>query len=157
MLDAIAEHFPGEATWTHPAGGFYVWVTLPGWIDTRAMLAAAVERRVAYVSGNRLLPDGRGGNQMRLAFCYPPEDRIREGIARLGSLLDDERAALREPASVRVAVIAGGRTPERDVSLRSGHRVRHALEEGGHEPGWSTQARWRWSRRSRTSRRISAT
>ncbi|MGZ5212422.1 MAG: D-alanine--D-alanine ligase family protein [Actinomycetota bacterium] len=34
---------------------------------------------------------------------------------------------------MRVAVIAGGRTPERDVSLRSGHRVSHALVEGGHE------------------------
>ena len=45
------------------------------------MLAAAVERRVAYVPGTAFYPDGRGGNQMRLAFCYPPVDRIREGIA----------------------------------------------------------------------------
>jgi DNA-binding transcriptional MocR family regulator len=92
MLDAIEEHFPGEATYTRPEGGFYVWVTLPAWIDTRAMLAAAVERRVAYVPGTAFYADGRGGNQMRLAFCHPPEDRIREGIARLGNLLDDERA-----------------------------------------------------------------
>ena len=34
---------------------------------------------------------------------------------------------------MRVAVIAGGRTPERDVSLRSGQRVSHALGEAGHE------------------------
>ena len=34
---------------------------------------------------------------------------------------------------MRVAVLAGGRTPERDVSLRSGHRVSHALVEGGHD------------------------
>ena len=95
MLDAIDEHFPGEATWTVPAGGFYVWVTLPGWFDTRAMLAAAVERRVAYVPGTAFYPDGRGENQMRLAFCYPPEDRIREGIARLGGLLADEQALYR--------------------------------------------------------------
>ncbi len=92
MLEAIGEHFPTEATFTRPEGGFYVWVTLPSWIDTRAMLAAAVERRVAYVPGTAFYPDGRGGNQMRLAFCHPPEDRIREGIARLGSLLEDERA-----------------------------------------------------------------
>ena len=37
---------------------------------------------------------------------------------------------------MRVAVIAGGRTPERDVSLRSGHRVMNALAEGGHD-AWS--------------------
>jgi 2-aminoadipate transaminase len=95
MLDAIDEHFPDGAMWTNPAGGFYVWVTLPSWFDTRAMLAAAVERRVAYVPGTAFYPDGRGGNQMRLAFCYPTEDRIREGIARLGSLLEDEQALYR--------------------------------------------------------------
>ena len=33
---------------------------------------------------------------------------------------------------MNVAVLAGGRTPERDVSLRSGHRVMGALEELGH-------------------------
>jgi 2-aminoadipate transaminase len=95
MLEAIGEHFPDGATWTEPAGGFFVWVTLPDWFDTRAMLAAAVERRVAYVPGTAFYPDGRGGNQMRLAFCYPPEDRIREGIARLGGLLEDEQTLYR--------------------------------------------------------------
>ena len=95
MLEAIGEHFPDGARWTKPAGGFFVWVTLPDWFDTRAMLAAAVERRVAYVPGTAFYPDGRGGNQLRLAFCLPPEERIREGIARLGSLLEDERALYR--------------------------------------------------------------
>jgi len=33
---------------------------------------------------------------------------------------------------MRVAVLAGGHTPERDVSLRGGHRVVAALEELGH-------------------------
>ncbi|HSL11145.1 MAG TPA: PLP-dependent aminotransferase family protein [Actinomycetota bacterium] len=95
MLDAIDEHLPDGAMWTNPSGGFYVWVTLPAWVDTKALLAAAVERRVAYVPGTAFYPDGRGANQMRLAFCYPPEDRIREGIARLGALLHDEERLYR--------------------------------------------------------------
>jgi 2-aminoadipate transaminase len=95
MLSSIDEHFPDGAMWTNPAGGFYVWVTLPAWADTKSMLAAAVERRVAYVPGTAFYPDGRGANQMRLAFCYPTEDRIREGIARLGSLLHDEEQLYR--------------------------------------------------------------
>jgi DNA-binding transcriptional MocR family regulator len=86
--------------WTHPAGGFYVWVTLPAWLDTKSMLAAAVERRVAYVPGTAFYPDGRGTNQMRLAFCYPTEDRIREGIARLGGLLTDEEQLYRSLGGV---------------------------------------------------------
>ena len=95
MLEAIEEHFPDGAMWTTPAGGFYVWVTLPEWTDTKALLAAAVERRVAYVPGTAFYPDHRGANQMRLAFCYPTEDRIREGIQRLGALLEDEEQLYR--------------------------------------------------------------
>lgn len=95
MLDALVEHFPADASWTSPGGGFYVWARLPAWLDTKAMLAAAVERRVAYVPGTAFYPDGRGTNEMRLAFCHPPEDRIREGIARLGGLVADEERLYR--------------------------------------------------------------
>jgi 2-aminoadipate transaminase len=95
MLQALTEHFPEDARWTRPAGGFYVWATLPEYVDTRSMLAAAVERRVAYVPGTGFYADGRGTRQMRLAFCYPTEDRIREGVLRLGELLGDEEALFR--------------------------------------------------------------
>lgn len=95
MSQALREHFPDTATWTHPVGGFYIWVTLPRWIDTRALLAAAVERLVAYVPGTAFYTDGRGADQMRLAFSHPSEDRIREGVARLGALLDDEERLFR--------------------------------------------------------------
>jgi 2-aminoadipate transaminase len=94
-LEALGEHFPADATWTNPTGGFYVWVSLPEWVDTKAMLAAAVERLVAYVPGTAFYPDGRGSNEMRLAFCHPPEDRIREGVARLGALIEDEERLYR--------------------------------------------------------------
>jgi 2-aminoadipate transaminase len=95
MLQALAEHMPDGASWTSPAGGFYVWLTLPVWLDAKALLAAAVERRVAYVPGTAFYPDGRGTNQLRLAFCYPTEDRIREGVSRLGALLRDEEQLYR--------------------------------------------------------------
>jgi 2-aminoadipate transaminase len=95
MLDALTERFPPDARWTRPEGGFYVWVTLPTWMDTQSLLAAAVERLVAYVPGTAFYPDGRGRNQMRLAFCYPTEDRIREGVGRLGALLADEEQLYR--------------------------------------------------------------
>lgn len=95
MLAALAERFPADASWTRPAGGFYVWVTLPSYFDTRTLLAAAVERRVAYVPGTAFYPDGRGTDKMRLAFCYPTEDRIEEGVKRLGELLADEEELYR--------------------------------------------------------------
>lgn len=87
MLSGLDRHFPTDATWTEPAGGFYVWVTLPEPLDATAMLPTAVEHRVAYVPGTAFYPDGSGRNRLRLAFCYPPEDRIEEGVRRLGDLL----------------------------------------------------------------------
>ena len=119
MLEAIDETFPDGATWTDPAGGFYVWVTLPEWVDTRAMLAAAVERRVAYVPGHRLLPRRARREPDAAGVLLPhrgPDPRGRRpGSARCWR----RGAAVPEPASMRVAVLAGGRTPERDVSLRA--------------------------------------
>jgi 2-aminoadipate transaminase len=95
MLTALEEHFPSDATWTKPSGGFFVWVTLPDYFDTPALLAAAVDRKVAYVPGTGFYPDGRGRPQMRLCFSYPTEERIAEGIRRLGELLADEEELFR--------------------------------------------------------------
>ncbi|MCM3920933.1 PLP-dependent aminotransferase family protein [Frankia sp. AiPs1] len=90
MLDALAESMPAGATWTRPDGGFFVWVTLPGGVDTRAMLARAIAARVAYVPGAGFYADGSGGSSMRLSFCYPPPERIRDGVGRLGRVVRDE-------------------------------------------------------------------
>jgi 2-aminoadipate transaminase len=95
MLTALAERFPADATWTRPAGGFFVWVTLPDFFDTPTLLAAAVDRKVAYVPGTGFYPDGRGRQQMRLCFSYPTEERIAEGVRRLGELLADEEELFR--------------------------------------------------------------
>jgi DNA-binding transcriptional MocR family regulator len=90
MLSALAAHLPRECHWTHPEGGFYVWVTVPEGIDTKAMLARAVTARVAYASGTGFYADGLGSRQMRLSFCYPTPERITEGVRRLAGVLDSE-------------------------------------------------------------------
>lgn len=90
-LAALKRHFPAGTTWTRPGGGFYVWVTVPD-ADTKAMLPEAVAHGVAYVPGTAFFPDGSGRDRLRLAFCYPPEEAIEEGVRRLGELLA-ERAA----------------------------------------------------------------
>ncbi|HEX2030672.1 MAG TPA: PLP-dependent aminotransferase family protein [Actinomycetota bacterium] len=96
-LEALEAHFPDGSSWTRPAGGFYIWATLPPGIDAASLLVAAIERRVAYVPGTAFYPDGSGRDRLRLAFCYPPEDAIREGIRRLGELIG-EQPALRRAA-----------------------------------------------------------
>lgn len=87
-LRALEQHFPQGSTWTHPLGGFYVWATVPG-ADMRALLPEAVERKVAYVPGTAFYPDGSGTESLRIAYCYPPDDAIEEGVMRIGRLLAD--------------------------------------------------------------------
>jgi len=90
MLESLEAHFPKEATWTRPGGGFYVWVTLPPEIDTKAMVPKAIVAKVAYVPGNAFYADGFGSWQMRLSYCHPTPERIREGVKALGAVVKQE-------------------------------------------------------------------
>lgn len=90
MLDALDDLFPPGAHWTRPAGGFYVWLTLPEGLDAKAMLPRAVTNRVAYVPGTAFYADGFGSRSMRLSYCYPSPDRIREGVRRLAQVVEQE-------------------------------------------------------------------
>ena len=92
MLDALAEYFPREAEWTRPAGGLFVWATLPDFIDTTDLLARALRDNVAFVPGEGAFLDGRGRSSMRLNFSGSDEDRIREGIRRIGEVVKEQVA-----------------------------------------------------------------
>ena len=89
MLTALDDYLP-DLSWTHPTGGFYVWVTLPDNLDSKSMLPRAVKELVAYTPGTAFYADGGGRNKMRLAFCYPTPDFIREGIRRLSTVINGE-------------------------------------------------------------------
>ncbi len=95
MLAALEEHFPAEARWTKPDGGFFVWVELPKFVDCNAMLAEAVECGVTYAPGDGFYPDGIGKNCMRLAFCYAEPEAINEAIRRLAEVVEDRLALYR--------------------------------------------------------------
>lgn len=105
MISALEEFFPPEATWTHPEGGLFVYVTLPPYFDTDQMMSAALENGVAYVPGTNCFPDGQGRSSMRLAFSYEPEDKIREGIRRLSEVIADRMELYR-------AFLKAGALPE---------------------------------------------
>ena len=51
--------FPPEAEWTRPAGGLFIWATLPDFIDTTDLLARALRDNVAFVPGAAAFLDGR--------------------------------------------------------------------------------------------------
>ncbi|GAB3346671.1 PLP-dependent aminotransferase family protein [Micromonospora halotolerans] len=92
LLDALADLMPEGTTWTTPAGGLFVWATLPDGLDSKAMMPRAVAARVAYVPGTGFYADGTGAGNMRLNFSFPPPERIREGVRRLAGVMEQEIA-----------------------------------------------------------------
>jgi len=90
LLDALTQLMPEGTTWTKPGGGFYVWLTLPEGLDSKVMQPRALSARIAYVPGVGFYADGQGGRDMRLSYCFPEPERIREGVRRLAGVLEQE-------------------------------------------------------------------
>ncbi len=89
MLRALEEELPADASWTRPGGGLFVWATLPEYVDTTDLLASAIRREMAFVPGRAAFLDGRGQRSMRLNFSGVPEERISEGVRRLGQAVQE--------------------------------------------------------------------
>jgi 2-aminoadipate transaminase len=94
MLAAAEKYFRDlpEVTWVRPTGGLYVWMSLPGRIETGfdspLFKQATKIDGVMYVPGELSYggPAGtRKRNQMRLSFGVDSPDRIEEGIRRLAA------------------------------------------------------------------------
>ncbi|WP_433259127.1 PLP-dependent aminotransferase family protein [Streptosporangium sp. CA-135522] len=90
MISSLEALMPAGLTWTRPSGGFFVWATLPEGLDSKALLPRAVAERVAFVPGTGFYADGGGTRHMRLSYCYPEPDRIREGVRRLAGVIEQE-------------------------------------------------------------------
>ena len=86
-LAAMHEYLP-ELHTTRPDGGFYLWVTLPEGVDSKAMLPLAVKELVAYTPGTAFYGDGTGHNKLRICYSYPEPERIKLGIKRLANVIN---------------------------------------------------------------------
>jgi 2-aminoadipate transaminase len=87
MLAALQRHMPSGSRWTHPAGGFFTWLTLPDGVDASDLARRAVGHGVGVVPGSLFFPDGRGGSNLRLSFSLVDEALIDDGIERLAALV----------------------------------------------------------------------
>ena len=94
MMSAIENHFPDGYICNKPKGGMFAWATLPEGIDTEIMFLDALKEKVAYVHGKAFCVDGSGGRSMRLNFSYATNERIAEGIKRLGAVIDKKMKVL---------------------------------------------------------------
>ncbi len=89
MLDSFKKYLPErkDITWTRPEGGLFLWLTLPGYMNTSTLFEQALEEKVAYIVGEAFDCYGVMKNAMRMNFSYPSEEEIVEGVKRLANLI----------------------------------------------------------------------
>ena len=97
-----------------PQGGLFVWATLPDYLDTTDLLARGLRENVAFVPGRAAFLDGRGGSSMRLNYSGVDEDAIREGVRRIGKVVE-EQIGLYSTLTGRVVARAPVAEPAADI------------------------------------------
>ncbi|HXB83956.1 MAG TPA: PLP-dependent aminotransferase family protein [Candidatus Acidoferrum sp.] len=83
MSEALAEFMPEGVRFTRPAGGMFLWVTVPG-VDTAELLRICAAAKVVFVPGVSFYPGRDVHDGMRLNFSNASEKNIRIGVERLG-------------------------------------------------------------------------
>jgi 2-aminoadipate transaminase len=91
-LRALERHMPHGVTWTHPRGGFFVWLTLPEGMSVGPLREVAGERGVLFVPGTGFFARGGGERNLRLAFSFVPPDDIERGIEIMGQAIREMTA-----------------------------------------------------------------
>lgn len=87
MLETMEKEFPEGVTFTRPQGGLFTWVTFPAHMDAAEIMKKSLEQKVAFVPGQSFFPNGQFKNHGRFNYSNMPEDKIVEGITRLGKVL----------------------------------------------------------------------
>lgn len=88
MIDAIKRYFPKEVKYTTPEGGMFLWITLPDKMDSMTLFNKTVEKNVVFVPGLPFYTDVIENNTFRMNFSNSDEDRIIEGIKRIGEVIE---------------------------------------------------------------------
>ena len=90
MLTALEDNLSGIASWSKPEGGFFIWLKVPDYLNTKEILVDAVRKKVAFVPGTGFYADGRGADAARLAFCTESLENIEKGIKILSDIIRDK-------------------------------------------------------------------
>ncbi len=90
MLSSLEENFPRGTEWSRPVGGFFIWLKIQDFLNTKEILADAVRNKVAFVPGSGFYADNRGLNEARLAYCTEDTDRIKKGIKILAGIIKEK-------------------------------------------------------------------
>jgi len=90
MINCFRKYMPAGVTWTEPQGGLFLFVTLPGHIDTDEIFKKALVKNVAFVAGSSFYCNNSGHNTMRINFSFSNKEEIETGVERLSQVILEE-------------------------------------------------------------------
>ncbi len=88
LMGALRDHMP-EGRFASPAGGMFLWLSLPESVDTNRLLPLALDRGVAFVPGSAFAVSGTARHSMRLSYSTATPSELREAVERLAAALTD--------------------------------------------------------------------
>jgi 2-aminoadipate transaminase len=93
-LSALNKYMPADVKWTHPTGGFFIWLTLPKTVFAQDVKRIALQQGLLVAAGEGFFANPSDGtHNLRLAYsCATPSD-IDTGIHILAQVIDVSRRA----------------------------------------------------------------
>ena len=87
MIDRVTQLFPPQTRVSRPAGGYVLWIELPGKVDTTAMMDQALEAGVSFAPGALFSASGKYGNCLRLTCAVHWDARVERALLALAKLI----------------------------------------------------------------------
>ncbi|KRL04964.1 PLP-dependent aminotransferase family protein [Liquorilactobacillus oeni] len=85
MLTCLEDELPTDCSFSHPQGGFFIWVTLPQGCDAAILLKQT--NIVTFLEGSSLFANSSPKNYIRLNFTGVSLSEIKKGCADLGEAI----------------------------------------------------------------------
>ncbi len=86
MARAVEASFPTDTKMSRPTGGFVLWLELPRRFGSRTLFDEALEQGICFAPGDVFSASRRFSNCLRLSAGHAWNDRLEDGIRRLGKL-----------------------------------------------------------------------
>jgi DNA-binding transcriptional MocR family regulator len=86
MTRTIEQSFPPDTKVSQPAGGFVLWLELSRRFSSRALFDEALTQGICFAPGDAFSASGRFRNCLRLSAGHLWNERVADGVRRLGSL-----------------------------------------------------------------------
>ena len=91
-LSALSRYMPSDVRWTHPAGGFFIWLSLPKLVFAQDVKRLALQEGVSLAAGEGFfVHPADGEHHVRLAYCRATPNDIDAGIRVLAQAIHRSR------------------------------------------------------------------